>query len=51
MTAFQKANDNLINIMQNFHSEYPLAVLHDCEESQTDNVVLLGSTVLGTYKN
>ncbi len=51
MTDLQKANDALINIMQNFHSEYPLAILHDCEESQTDNVVLLGSTVLGTYKN
>ena len=45
------ASNALIEIMQNFHSEYPLAILHDCNESQTDSVVLLGSTILGTYKN
>lgn len=49
--TFRLANDALIGIIENFHSEYPLAVLHDCNESQTDNVVILGSTVLGTYKN
>lgn len=45
------ANDKLIYILQHLYSEYPVATLHDCEESADTNVVILGSTVLGTYKN
>jgi hypothetical protein len=50
LAALKTANDNLIYILQHLYSEYPVATLHDCEESQQTNIVILGSTVLGTYK-
>ncbi|HEY6083695.1 MAG TPA: hypothetical protein VIU45_09575, partial [Chitinophagaceae bacterium] len=50
-THLKDANDKLIYILQHLYSEYPVATLHDCEESADTNVVILGSTVLGTYKN
>lgn len=50
-TALKTTNDALIDILQHLHSEHPVATLHDCEESVNSNVVILGSTVLGTYKN
>jgi hypothetical protein len=47
----QAANDELLNLLFNLHSEYPGATLYDCAESKTNNPVLLGKTVLGSFKN
>jgi hypothetical protein len=41
----------LIDAMESLRSVYPEAVLHDCEESLTDNQVLLNQTILGTIKS
>jgi hypothetical protein len=50
--AFRDANDKIIEILAQLHSEYPLATLHDCDESKEgSNTVVLGRTVLGTFKN
>ncbi len=50
--AFRDANDHLIEILSRLHSEYPKATLHDCSESKEGkNTVVLGKTVLGTFKN
>ena len=51
LATLKTTNDALIDILQHLHSEYPVATLHDCEESANSNVVILGNTVLGTYKN
>jgi hypothetical protein len=46
------ANDDMIDILTKLHSEYPQATLHDCIESKEgSNTVVLGKTVLGTFKN
>lgn len=45
----RKASNALIDILKRIHSEYPEAQLHACETGLT-NPVLLGNTVLGTYK-
>jgi hypothetical protein len=45
----RKASNTLMEILNKLHSEYPEAQLHDCETGLT-NPVLLGNTVLGTYK-
>lgn len=45
----RESNNDMIGILNKLHSEYPEAQLHDCEEG-TSNPVLLGKTVLGTYK-
>lgn len=47
--ALRKANNTLMEILDRLHSEYPEAQLHDCDTGIT-NPVLLGNTVLGTYK-
>ena len=47
--ALRDANNALISILQHLHTEYPVATLHDCEESANTNMVILGSTQLGTY--
>lgn len=44
------ANNNLLNVLYSLHSEYPVASLHDCDESKDTNPVMLGQTVLGTIK-
>jgi hypothetical protein len=50
--AFRKANNDMLGILKDLHSEYPEATLHDCDESKDgSNVVLLGKTILGTFKN
>ena len=50
--AFRDANDAMIEILAQLHSEFPQATLHDCVESREgSNTVLLGKTVLGTFKN
>ena len=50
--AFRDANDNMIDILSRLQSEYPKATLHDCDENkQGSNTVVLGKTVLGTFKN
>jgi hypothetical protein len=50
--AFRKANNEMLNILKQLHSEYPEASLHDCDESKDgSNVVMLGKTILGTFKN
>lgn len=52
MDAFRTANDKMIEILSQLHSEYPMATLHDCDESKQDSAtVVLGKTVLGTFKN
>jgi hypothetical protein len=43
------ASNAMIDILKKLHSEYPEAQLHDCETGLT-NPVMLGNTVLGTYK-
>jgi hypothetical protein len=43
------ANNAMIKILKELHSEFPEAQLHDCETGAS-NPVLLGNTVLGTYK-
>ena len=40
----------LINALQALRSVYPLATLHDCDNSEGDNPVSLDNTVLGTFK-
>ncbi|MCW3110477.1 MAG: hypothetical protein JWQ09_4983, partial [Segetibacter sp.] len=51
VNALQAANDKLIPLLFNLHSEYPEATLHDCEESKDTNPVMLGHTILGSFKN
>lgn len=52
IAALQAANDTLLQLLFNLHSEYPVATLHDCEESSADsNPVMLGKTILGTSKS
>ena len=45
------ANDNLLTILFNLHSKYPVATLHDCMESTGKNPVMLGKTELGSFNN
>ncbi len=52
LDSFRDANDRMIEILTQLHSEYPQATLHDCIESKEgSNTVVLGKTVLGTFKN
>ena len=52
LDSFREANDRMIEILNQLHSEYPQATLHDCVESKEgSNTVVLGKTVLGTFKN
>lgn len=49
--TYQEANDKMVEILSKLHSVYPMATLHDCEESDADkNPVMLGKTILGTQK-
>ena len=48
---FRKKNDELLKLLFSLHSEYPVATLHDCDESKDTNPVMLGKTVLGSFKN
>jgi len=51
MAAFTDANNKMIEILSQLHSEYPQANLHNCFESEEgNNTVQLGKTVLGTFK-
>ncbi len=50
ITALQTVNDAFINILFYLHSEYPVATLHDCEDSENTNPVMLGRTILGSFK-
>ena len=51
INMFKSANDKMIEILSKLHSEYPMATLHDCDESKQDSTtVVLGKTVLGTFK-
>ncbi|POY37288.1 hypothetical protein C3K47_05855 [Solitalea longa] len=46
------ANNRMIEILNSLHSEYPLATLHNCDESKEgSNTVVLNKTVLGTFKS
>ncbi len=47
--SLRETNNKMIDVLRKLHSEYPEAQLHDCETGTT-NPVLLGSTVLGTFK-
>jgi hypothetical protein len=51
INVFQAANDKLLNLLFNLHSVYPAASLHDCDESKIINPVMLGKTILGSFKN
>ncbi|MFT3747082.1 MAG: hypothetical protein QM768_02150 [Agriterribacter sp.] len=52
VNIFRTANDAMVEILSRLHSEYPVATLHDCDESKEgSNTVVLGKTVLGTFKN
>jgi hypothetical protein len=52
LDSFRDANDRMIEILTQLHSEYPQATLHNCIESKEgSNTVVLGKTVLGTFKN
>ncbi|MCO4294459.1 hypothetical protein NF867_16475 [Solitalea sp. MAHUQ-68] len=49
---FIDANNKMIEILNSLHSEYPLATLHNCDESKEgSNTVVLNKTVLGTFKS
>lgn len=50
ISDFQKANDKLINILFNLHSEFPVSTLYNCDESKITNPVMLGKTILGSFK-
>jgi len=51
-TDFKIANNKMIGLLASLHSEYPEANLHDCAESKEgSNTVMLGKTVLGTFKS
>ncbi len=51
-SAFKDANNHMLSILASLHSEYPQASLHDCAESKEgSNTVMLGKTVLGTFKS
>lgn len=49
VAALQTANDSFLAILYNLHSEYPVATLHDCDDSKETNPVMLGRTILGTF--
>jgi hypothetical protein len=50
--SFRDANNELVGILKKLHSEYPVATLHDCVESKEgNNPVILGKTILGSFKN
>lgn len=46
--ALMNANNEMVVFLANINSEYPQALLHDCDEGMT-NPVMLGSTALGGY--
>ncbi len=50
ISTLEQKNNILINIIFNLHSEYPVATLHDCDEGQDTNPVMLGRTILGSFK-
>jgi len=45
------ANNNLLTLLFKLHSKYPVALLHNCDESEDTNPVMLGRTALGSFKN
>ncbi len=52
LTDFRTANNDMIQQLTLLHSEYPEASLHDCVESKEgSHTVVLGKTVLGTFKS
>ncbi|RPI19307.1 MAG: hypothetical protein EHM58_02300 [Ignavibacteriae bacterium] len=47
---FRDANNAILEILKNLHSEYILATLHNCDENkESSNPLLLGKTILGTF--
>lgn len=48
LTALEPANDKLMSLLFSLHNEYPVATLHDCDESKDTNPVMLGKTILGS---
>lgn len=49
--ALQAAGNVLLGLLFTLHSEYPVAALHDCGESKDTSPVMLGKTILGSFKN
>ena len=45
--AYLKASNTMVQTMNNLHSVYPEAILHNCDES-TREIVTLGHTSLGS---
>lgn len=46
--ALKAAAEKLITAMNEIRSVYPVATLHDCDESENENPVVLGNTTLGS---
>ena len=51
LITFNTTNDNLLSILFDLHSRYPVATLYDCMESTQKNPVMLGKTELGSFNN
>lgn len=51
VTALESTNNTLLQLLFTLYSQYPVATLHDCDESQNTNPVQLGKTILGSIKN
>ncbi len=49
LAAFITANNTLLQQLFSLHSEYPVATLHNCQESGDTNPVVLGKTILGSF--
>ncbi|MCW9708164.1 YegP family protein [Fodinibius salsisoli] len=45
-----EALNHLIDVMRKIRSVYPVATLHDCDEEEGENPLLLDNTALGTFK-
>jgi len=49
-TLLPELTKNLIKIMNDIRSVYPVATLHDCYEGGDENIVVLNQSILGTFK-
>ncbi len=49
-TKLSDRTKDLIKIMNNIRSVYPIATLHDCYDGKDENIVVLNQSILGTFK-
>jgi hypothetical protein len=47
--ALAQLTKELISIMKDIRSVYPVATLHDCFEGGDENIVILNQSILGTF--